>query len=114
MGRPEIQIAGLGEDALARRRGDANFETSRCFVRRALIAAVSKIPWNDAAVLVLLDDPGARRIVAEGSLRQMLNRIAARPPAEWHRFSIALPDRGAAPFAYRASEFETLIRALAG
>jgi len=65
-------------------------------------------------VLVLLDDPEARQIVAEGTLRQMANRIAARPTADWHRFLISLPDRGTPPFAYRAAEFDTLIWALAG
>lgn len=58
------------------------------------------IPWDDAAVLVLLDKPEAREIAAEGKLRQMVNRLAARPPAEWHRYSISLPDRGVAPFGY--------------
>ena len=114
MGRPEIQMAGLGKDAFARRFHDADYETSRCLVWRSATALMGKIPWTDAAVLVLLDDPDARRIVAEGTLRQMLNRIAARPPTEWHRFLISLPDRDAAPFAYRSSEFEALIRALAG
>jgi hypothetical protein len=71
-------------------------------------------PWSESAVLVLLDDPDARTIVAEGTLRQIVERIAARPSAEWDRFSISLPDRGAAPFAFRSHEFDDLIRALAG
>lgn len=73
----------------------------------------AKIPWDDAAVLVLIDKPQAREIAAEGTLRQMVNRIAARPPAEWHRFAISLPDRGAAPFAFAAEAFNDLVLALA-
>jgi len=70
------------------------------------------IPWNDEAVLVLHDTPDGREIAAEGTLRQMVNRIAARPPTDWHRFSISLPDRGAAPFAFDSDTFVTLIDAL--
>lgn len=72
-----------------------------------------KLPWNDAAVLVLIHDPNAREIVAEGTLRQIANRIARHPAAEWHRFSISLPDRGAPPFSFAAADFDDLIRALA-
>lgn len=72
----------------------------------------AKIPWSDTAVLVLLDHPDGRGIVAEGTLRQMVNRIATRPTAEWHRFSISLPDRGVAPFAFESAEFNELILAM--
>lgn len=75
--------------------------------------AQGKIPWDDTAVLVLLDGPEGRTVAAEGSLRQIVNRIAARPASEWHRFSISLPDRGAAPFAFESDEFNTLILELA-
>ncbi|WP_454883460.1 hypothetical protein [Sphingomonas oryzagri] len=68
-----------------------------------------KIPWNDAAVLVLLGKSEAREIVAEGTLRQMVNRVAARPPSEWHRFAISLPDRGVAPFGYDSEAFNDLM-----
>lgn len=68
-----------------------------------------KIPWNDAAVLVLLTGSEGRMIAAEGTLRQMMNRVAARPPSEWHRFSISLPDRGAPPFGFESDKFYDLI-----
>ena len=71
-----------------------------------------RYPWNDAAVLVLLDKPDDRHIAAEGTLRQIANRIALRPESEWHRFLISMPDRGAPPFSFDAPQFHELIRQL--
>lgn len=69
-------------------------------------------PWTDAAVLVLLDNPQGRMIVAEGTSRQMATRVAARPPSEWHRYLVSLPDRAVPPFAFAAEEFADLIDAM--
>lgn len=69
------------------------------------------IPWNDMAVL-LIEAPGGREIAAEGTLRQMVNRVAARPPSEWHRFAISLRDRRVAPFAYESDDVVVLVDAL--
>ena len=43
----------------------------------------------------------------------MVNRIAARPASDWHRYSIVHPDRGSAPFAFHRADFGELARELA-
>lgn len=72
---------------------------------------ISRIPWEQAAVLVRDLGHGERRIAAEGSLLAIVVRIASTPEASWHNFSINLPDRHVAPFAYRPGDFAALVGA---
>jgi hypothetical protein len=75
---------------------------------------VPKPLWKEPAVLVREMPKGERRIAGEGSLFAMVKRIASLPDAEWHRYSISLPDRGSPPFAYSADEFGHLLDAQVG
>jgi len=75
---------------------------------------ISNPLWKEPAVLVRELRDGDRRIAGEGSLFAMVKRIASLPDSEWHRYSISLPDRGSAPFAYSADEFGHLLDAQVG
>lgn len=54
---------------------------------------------------------GERRVAGEGSLFAMAHRLKSLPDNEWHRYSINLPDRGAAPFSYSSEQFASLLAA---
>jgi hypothetical protein len=74
---------------------------------------IATIPWTEHAVFVHHVAAASRRISGEGTLRQMVNRLAALPIAEWRAYTIFLPDRRIAPFDYGADDFSGLIAALA-
>ena len=74
---------------------------------------MNDIPWRDAAVLLLRSehDSAERDIVAEGSLRDVVDRIAASKVGEIPRLIISLPDRRAPPFRYDGAAIHELVRA---
>ncbi|MDB5673082.1 MAG: hypothetical protein JWM65_64 [Sphingomonas bacterium] len=71
------------------------------------------IPWNDTAVLLLRSehDAAERDIVAEGNLRDVVDRIAASKVGDIPRLIISLPDRRAQPFRYDGTAIHELVRA---
>lgn len=71
------------------------------------------IPWNDAAVLLLRSehDAAQRDIVTEGSLRDVVDRIAVSKVGDIPRLLISLPDRRAQPFRYEGKVIHELVRA---
>lgn len=71
------------------------------------------IPWGEHAVFIHHVAAVCRRISGEGTLRQMVNRVAAVPISEWQAYTIFLPDRRIAPFDYGAADFDGLVSALA-
>jgi hypothetical protein len=73
---------------------------------------MNDIPWRDAAVLLLRRDHGAgeRDIVAEGTLRDLVDRIATAMAGDIPRMTISLPDRRAPPFRYEGTKIHELVR----
>ena len=74
---------------------------------------MNDIPWGDAAVLLLRaeHDAAERDILAEGSLRDVVDRIAASKVGDIPRLIISLPDRRAQPFRYEGTAIHELVRA---
>ena len=71
------------------------------------------IPWSEHAVLIHHVAAASRRISGEGTLRQMVNRLAVLSDTKWLTYTIFLPDRRAAPFDYGSEDFSGLIAAIA-
>lgn len=74
---------------------------------------MNDIPWSEAAVLLLRSEQGDgdRDIVAEGSLRDVVDRVAASKVGDIPRLLISLPDRRAPPFRYDGTAIHELVRA---
>lgn len=70
---------------------------------------MAEIPWKDEAVLIRVPLNGERIIELEGSLRTVVDRLAAWTPTKRSGYAISLPDRRIAPFAYKPNEFDCLI-----
>ena len=70
------------------------------------------VSWTERAVLVHHVAAASRRVSGQGTLRQMVNRLAAMPIAEWRGYTISLPDRRSMPFDYGPDDFSNLIEAL--
>jgi len=70
------------------------------------------VPWGESAVLIRTGTMEmGREIVAEGSLRQIVDIIANALVSERESFNISLPDRHVAPFSYSPDIFAWLMYA---
>jgi hypothetical protein len=74
------------------------------------MAKDKSIPWDDAAVLIRCGEMEfGREIVAEGSLRQMVDIVASTHIIARENLEICLPDRHVAPFTYPPLYFTKLM-----
>ncbi|PXA86232.1 hypothetical protein DMC47_35230 [Nostoc sp. 3335mG] len=68
-----------------------------------------RYPWKDPAVLICELGHGDRRIAGQGTLYAMVHRLMIVKEEARARYTITLPDRQVAPFAFSADEFPELI-----
>lgn len=86
-------------------------QVSAVHTARQEINMTTRIPWDDQALLVC-DDDGQRRIVANGTLETVMTLLKGSMRVVWPRYHISLPDRRIAPFEYGANSFDELVRQL--
>lgn len=87
-----------------------SFDVVRNIVDRITMEKDKLIPWDDAAVLIRRGDiEFGREIVAEGSLRQIVDIVAATHVIARDALEICLPDRHVPPFSYPPLHFTMLM-----
>lgn len=68
------------------------------------------VPWTEHSVLTRSgNEATGRSIVAEGSLRDMMDRIASTHVLSREALSLHFPDRHVPPFGYEARSFAALL-----
>lgn len=72
---------------------------------------MTKLPWNDEAVL-LKDGPlGVRNVVMTDTLANVAKRLGKIDSLRWPSYHVTLPDRRIPPYEFRSDQLAELVQA---